>query len=55
MSYNMTTFIDHLVHELLVTHGARMGIVPLMPVLAALQGSVVAKLLSTLLTDIPAT
>ena len=50
-----TAIINHLVHELLVTDGARMGEVALVPVLAPLQGSVVAKLLPTLLTDIPAT
>ena len=52
---NDTAIINHLVHELLVTDGARMGEVALVPVLAPLQGSVVAKLLPTLLADIPAT
>ena len=51
----MTTLIEHLVHELLVTNGARMRVVPLVPVLAPLQGSVVAKLFPTLLADVPAT
>ena len=50
-----TAIIHHLVHELLVTDGARMGEVALVPVLAPLQGSVVAELLATFLADIPAT
>ena len=50
-----TAIINHLVHELLVTDGARVGEDALVPVLAPLQGSVVAKLLHTLLTHVPAT
>ena len=50
-----TAIINHLVHELLVTDGAGVGEDALVSVLAPLQSSVVAKLLPTLLTDVPAT
>ena len=45
--------IHHLVHELLVTDCARMRKLPVVPVLAPLQGPVVAELFATLWTDIP--
>ena len=49
----MTMIIHHLVHELLVTDGARMRKLPVVSILAPLQGPVVAELFATLWADIP--